>query len=69
MGQQPSCVRCVYPSKFAIDTNLYNRQCVVPYPSRVVYILQNLLLILTYTTMAGLRRVSNALCISFKICY
>ena len=44
-------VRCVYPSKFAIDTNLYNQTKTIESYDAVVYILQNLLLILTYTTV------------------
>ena len=60
---------CVYPSKFAIDTNLYNPHTLQMTHEEVVYILQNLLLILTYTTPCTALVTVSALCISFKICY
>ena len=59
---------CVYPSNFAIDTFLYNvrRRCLALLA--VVYILQILQLIHSYTTCVGFWKSFRKLCISFKFC-
>ena len=59
---------CVYPSNFAIDTFLYNNYVSLRLFGVVVYILQILQLIHSYTTFNGTHAVTVLLCISFKFC-
>ena len=50
---------CVYPSNFAIDTFLYNHLCFIVVLICVVYILQILQLIHSYTTMRVLLLIAQ----------
>ena len=61
-------VSCVYPSNFAIDTFLYNYVTDDILEKTVVYILQILQLIHSYTTGAHILGCPVKLCISFKFC-
>ena len=59
---------CVYPSNFAIDTFLYNFWTNIQRNKQVVYILQILQLIHSYTTKIAKTDCASLLCISFKFC-
>ena len=59
---------CVYPSNFAIDTFLYNGDSQRNAEETVVYILQILQLIHSYTTGDSGWDSARLLCISFKFC-
>ena len=62
-------VCCVYPSNFVIDKILYNYPYKRTARNLVVYILQILSSIRSYTTVFGFCGGGSWLCISFKFCH
>ena len=60
---------CVYPSNFVIDKILYNGIEVRTLVCLVVYILQILSSIRSYTTSSDFAVLRAMLCISFKFCH